>query len=589
MINFAPLKRLNFLKLIILVALIAAAPGAFAATLSISPDTGVYTSGGTFTVSVVLNTAGDPVNAAEGTIKFNAGELSVVGVSRTTSIFNLWTQEPTYSNSAGTVSFGGGSPSGYSGSRGTVMTITFMARNAGTARVNFSNGSVLAADGLGTNVLTNMNGGTFTIASQEVQPEPETIEYIAPANTPATPQIQSTTHPDSQGWYQSTEAKLSWTIPSGVTAVRTLLDGNSGSIPTKVYDPPINSIDLAELDQGVSYFHLQYRNSEGWGRLAHYRLGVDSVDPETFELSIPEDADLTNPIQTIAVEFVDATSPLSRYQIQIDDQELYEFTEFDEDYSFALPALTPGKHSIIVEAFDSAGNSIIDTLSFNIIAFDKPIFTEYPSELNEGVIPVLKGQTKPEAEVEITMKRSNDEVPMVTRVIADQSGEFVFIPDAPLGLGVYTVSAVAFEQSGAQSEPSDPIKIAVQQPGYFVIGSLVISALSIIIPLLALLFLLVFLFWFSFTRFKSFRRSVRSESKEALEMLHKEFNELRAALHDGEAAMTDSRKTKKLTKAETELIERLHLEINDSEARVEKEIKDVQDLGNKSLSSSSTS
>jgi len=39
----------------------------------------------------------------------------------------------------------------------------------------------------------------------------------------------------------------------------------------------------------------------------------------------------------------------------------------------------------LVEAYDEAGNNIVDTLSFAILAFDKPQFTEYPSEINDEV------------------------------------------------------------------------------------------------------------------------------------------------------------------------------------------------------------
>jgi len=84
-----------------------------AATLRLSPDTGVYTSGGTFIARVLINTTGKPVNAAEGKLTFNPLELSVVSVSRNGSIFGLWTQEPSFSNSSGVISFGGGSPNGY--------------------------------------------------------------------------------------------------------------------------------------------------------------------------------------------------------------------------------------------------------------------------------------------------------------------------------------------------------------------------------------------------------------------------------------------------------------------------------------------
>lgn len=187
-----------------------------AASLGLTPGTGVYAANGTFSVKVIVNTGGQSVNAADGTISFNPKELSVVSVNRSSSIFNLWVAEPSYSNSAGTISFSGGSPSGYSGSVGTIMTVTFRAAGAGTARVNFKNGSVLANDGRGTNILSSMNGGTYTIQPQTATPEPEIIEYVAPANTPTTPNISSLTHPDSEKWYQSWSSGWPHTPPSQV-------------------------------------------------------------------------------------------------------------------------------------------------------------------------------------------------------------------------------------------------------------------------------------------------------------------------------------------------------------------------------------
>jgi len=48
-----------------------------AATLRLSPDTGVYTAGGTFSVRIVVNTQGQPINAAEGEVAFDPSDLSV--------------------------------------------------------------------------------------------------------------------------------------------------------------------------------------------------------------------------------------------------------------------------------------------------------------------------------------------------------------------------------------------------------------------------------------------------------------------------------------------------------------------------------
>src|SRR6056297_540052 len=162
-------------QLLILAGLFfASSSTAWAASLTFTPSTGVYTAGDVFTTRVVVNTAGAAINAAEATISFDPSELSIVNVQKGNT-FTLWAVEPSFSNTAGTITFGGGSPQGYTGSAGTVLTITWRSKAAGTTRVTFANGSVLAADGRGTNVLQNMNGGSYTIATAAVQPEPETI------------------------------------------------------------------------------------------------------------------------------------------------------------------------------------------------------------------------------------------------------------------------------------------------------------------------------------------------------------------------------------------------------------------------------
>ncbi len=550
-----------------------------AATMSLTPSSGVYTTGGTFTASVVLNTAGKPINAAEGTIRFKPGELSVVGVSRG-SIFNLWTVEPTFSNTDGTITFGGGSPSGYTGSAGVIMNITFRATNAGAPRVTFGSGSVLAADGLGTNVLTDMNGGTYTIAARAAEPEPEIIQYVPPANTPNAPRIESSTHPDPTAWYPANTAKLSWTVPTGVTAIRTLLDNSPNTIPTKLYSTPITEIALDELPEGESYFHLQFQNADGWGAVRHYRLGVDTKNPSDFTISLPDGADLSNPIQTLQLEVVDDTSPVNRYTVQIDSGEPYEYIDDAAAGAIVLPTLSPGYHAVIIEAFDAAGNSIVGTFSFTILAFDRPEFTNYPTQLNAGVIPVITGVTRQNAEVTVTVAKQDRSEPNTYQVQSDESGTFTFIPDAAFGLGVYELTAVAVDEYGATSEPSLPIKIAVQQPGYLTIGTFIVSVLSVVIPLIALVVLLLVGVWYVIYRIRRLRGRVRAESKEALDILRQEFVHLQTVLSEQSSTLQDSRKTKRLTAAETALIDQVANALSESEKRVEKEIADVSALVN---------
>ncbi len=576
-------RNLFLILVVLCVCFFSFLSSALAATLSVSPATGVYTAGQTFSVKVFVNTSGAAINAADGALKFNPSEVSVVSVAKG-SIFGLWTAEPAFSNSAGTISFSGGSPTGYTGAAGTVITATMRAKTAGSPKLSFSSGSVLAADGRGTNVLTKMNGGAYTISAESSTPVAEVIvEYVAPANTPSAPVVTSTTHPDTTKWYTTNTAQLSWKLPDGITAMRTLLNGNAVSVPTKVYDSPVSSITLGDLAEGTQYFHLQFKNEDGWGKVAHYKLATDTQKPTSFIVTLKEGTDVSNPEQTLSLAVVDASSKVNRFRIQVDATESYEFIDTKGSSTVTLRKVDPGHHTVIIEAFDDAGNSIVSSFSFDITSFEKPRFTEFPHEINEQVIPVIKGLTKPRAKVEVSLTKlglgvSQAQAVIVKEVTAGDSGEFVYIPDGKLTLGVYELTAFATDEYGAQSEVSDPITVAVQQPGYLKIGSMVVSFLSVLIPLLALSALLALLVWFGFMRMRSLKKGVSREAKEAHKMLGVEFANLRDVIASEREALLGSRKTKKLTKAEDDLLRALDEAMVSSEKRVQKEIVDVESL-----------
>ncbi len=570
------LKHTQTLILAVIFALLAPLVS-LAATMSMSPATGVYSAGTTFSARVIVNSAGKSINAAEGTIKFNPQEVTVVSIDRSNSIFSLWVTEPSFSNSAGTVTFSGGLPTGYTGSSGTVFNITFRTTNAGTARVSLTNGAVLANDGMGTNVLTAMNGGTYTIQAPSTSPTPEVVEYVAPANTPGAPQIESSTHGDFDAWYKSKTAVLSWTLPSGVTSVRTLLDESQSSVPTRVYETPISTITLNDLPEGESYFHLQFRNEDGWGKVSHYRLGVDTESPSDFNLALPEGADLSNPKQTLIVQIKDEASGVSRYQIKVDNEEAYEFIDEKNEKKIVLSELSPGLHSIIVEAFDKAGNSTVSSFTLTLSAFDRPTFTEYPNEINEEVIPVVRGLTRPRAQVEVSVQKIGAE-PTLYNLTSDDSGVFTLIPEGTFTQGVYELKARAIDEFGAQSETSETIRIAVQQPGYVQVGTFLINILSVVIPLLAMLVLLGLSVWFLVAYMRRFKGRVSRESKEALMILAREFEHLNEVLSQEQERLTQAKKTKKLSKTEEEMFVSLVSALKSAQTRVEKEVDDVEQL-----------
>ncbi len=173
-------------KVFLLVALFSLLPTfAHAATLYFSPASGTYTSGDSFSVVVYVSSTDQSMNAMSGTVSFPKDSLTVTSLSKSGSITSLWAQEPTFSNSSGTVTFEGVilNP-GYVGNRGKVITINFRAKGTGSVPLSISRGSVLANDGSGTEIFTGSSGANFTLEATKPKPEPTPEPTPKPTPTP---------------------------------------------------------------------------------------------------------------------------------------------------------------------------------------------------------------------------------------------------------------------------------------------------------------------------------------------------------------------------------------------------------------------
>jgi len=157
------------------------------ATLFISPKDGIYKVGELFSVLVNVNTGGKEINAAAAQINFDNTRLEVTEVGYSRSILTLWTEEPIFSNVAGTIRFSGGLPNpGFNGASGAVLRVNFKPKVSGQASVIFSSGAVLANDGKGTNIVDSFKGALFnTIAAAPSAP------VSMPTLTPATAVVKA--------------------------------------------------------------------------------------------------------------------------------------------------------------------------------------------------------------------------------------------------------------------------------------------------------------------------------------------------------------------------------------------------------------
>jgi hypothetical protein len=157
--------------LVIAIAFLAFALTANAATLSLSPSKSSVPVGEIFNVDILLDTADDDTDGVN--IKYLNFDPTLLEVQKVFpgTLYPL-TQSNTYDNASGTINFSqittGGST--YSGS-GTLATITFLAKSAGSAVLSFDfepdntrNTNVASA---GVAVLTDALGGVYKIRGDE--------------------------------------------------------------------------------------------------------------------------------------------------------------------------------------------------------------------------------------------------------------------------------------------------------------------------------------------------------------------------------------------------------------------------------------
>ncbi len=158
-------------------------PGAIhAASFGFSPSTLSPAVGENISVTIYVSSPDEAMNAASGTVTFPTNLLEVASVTTSSQVIDLWVRAPTFSNTAGTINFEGGAFSpGYTGSGGSLVTITFTAKEVGQGTVSFSKGSILANDGLATEIYSGAGSAAIAVHADAVEevPEPD----VAPTPT----------------------------------------------------------------------------------------------------------------------------------------------------------------------------------------------------------------------------------------------------------------------------------------------------------------------------------------------------------------------------------------------------------------------
>ncbi len=461
------------------VTLFFASPAA-AANLSISPAVGNFTTQNNFTVSVEVNTS-QAINGVEGVIQFPTDKIEVVGIDKSRSIMSLWVQEPTFSNGDGVVHFSAIKLNpGFIGQKGNVINIIFRVKAAGVANVRFASGAILANDGKGSNLLDFFGSAVYSLKQR-----PMTIP--APASGSQTesfssslplPLIKIWTQDEngkdvlfnsSEGdpkWSNMPYAKLTWTLPAGITGVATLVDDSPDTDPTtKSSDLPDFQI-LPFLAEGRHYFHIRFINKYGGGPTLHLPLFIDLHEPDNFSIDFV-DAEAqarglfstSNPKPRISFFTEDQLSGLDRYEIKIDNDN-WKTAQIERNGVFILPKLELEKrHDVIVRALDLAGNSVDAATVIIVEPIISPSITYYLRNIDSssGAL-IIEGKSAPQAKIELVLEKDH---PIMVQDKADQDGNWRIVYSKILPAGTYNVRARQVLDNGAESLFSSTVIVRV--------------------------------------------------------------------------------------------------------------------------------
>ena len=190
--------------------------------------------GDTVTVGIYVNTGGASANSFDAHMSYPSGMFTPVRGSTTGSVCNIWITQPDPDSSGADISCG--KPGGYTGASGLIATVYLSATSSGAATFSLSGCSVLANDGLGTDITGGCTGKTITVNALDVPtpppantPSPTPTGTLNPVNTPkpkTTP--KPTTTPGQVGGTATQQ-------PAGATVAS---DKPQTPIPTPVITPP---------------------------------------------------------------------------------------------------------------------------------------------------------------------------------------------------------------------------------------------------------------------------------------------------------------------------------------------------------------
>ncbi|KKQ93933.1 MAG: hypothetical protein UT66_C0007G0008 [candidate division CPR2 bacterium GW2011_GWC1_39_9] len=481
----------------VLVFLVGLSPAtqvfADSASLYISPGSVSRQVGSSFTVSVGVNSGGNPINAIEATVNIPSF-LSITGTGTGGSLCTIWVKQPTISGSS--ISFKCGIP-GDTTASGNLMSISLKGLYPGTGNATITSHRIFAGDS--QNVTGGTSGGAFTITAPP------------PAKT-ASPSVSSSTHPSQDTWYKNNNPAFSWNKGSGISGFSYVFDQNIGTVPNTSANTQSTGVDFSDKDDGAWYLHIRAKGTNGWSNTTHFKVQIDTTNPTDLSIVVDPKGQLGK-IPVISFNAVDAASGIDHYEVRMDQE---AFVKTASPYTPSK--ISSGEHTFTVRAYDKAGNMIEDSTKLTVKEVPVPSIT---SPKDNAIFKLAQNLSiEGTAEAGSLVNLYLDGKIVAKEIKVSEGGTWKYVHDKFIMPGSHSMHAVGV-RGGIESVASVKVNFKVDPSAIEVLGIVIPSLFAFLGGGIVIGILILIIFWLLFVWRRGLRK-MQERNRKRKEMLEKE-------------------------------------------------------------------
>ncbi|MBI2474952.1 hypothetical protein HYV69_00825 [Candidatus Uhrbacteria bacterium] len=329
--------------------------------------------GDKFDLTVTFDAKSEKIDTVRSVVTFDPTILKAESVALIGQ-FNRNAPGNYIDNKTGKVFWGGFTLEALKETSGSLLKITFSAKQPGEATVAIDPESKMISNGE-ERINTKKLGSVKVVVAEAKSADPN-LSVIT---------VNSSTHLDESEWYPNNSVKVEWVELKGdseITGYYYSFDETSNSDPTKFVPSTQTTADFNKVKDGIHYFHIKGVQKDGkTTKTVHRQFKVDVTKPNPVSLTVSSEQLIEGESLWLTFATTDEMSGVLQYQVALNTSAF-----LPQESPMELTDLKPGTYFVRVAALDRAGNVTYQGQSVRVYPegteIQRPEGYEQSSEIN---------------------------------------------------------------------------------------------------------------------------------------------------------------------------------------------------------------